>query len=121
MSSPELAPDNALHRTSLALLTGACIVLLPACASAPVPHCIPPDLTRAPEASGGMEPGPRADSGADEEYARCKEREADERLEAQLREDEVRAKKREAEQLERELKGMQGQDKQEPKAPEHDK
>lgn len=65
-----------------------------------------------------MKPAPRAGSDADEQYARCKEREADERLEAQLREDEARARKREAEQLERELKEMQGQDKPEPKAPE---
>ena len=121
MTSHELAPDNALHRTGLALLTGVWIVLLSACASAPVPHCIPPDMTRAPEASGGMGPVPRASDDAEQEYARCKEREADERLEAQLREDEARARKREAEQLERELKEMQGQDKQEPKEPEQDK
>ena len=42
-----------------------------------------------------------------ERYKRCKEREADARLDAQLRDDEARAKRREAEQLEKELKEMQ--------------
>lgn len=97
------------------------VLLLSACASAPVPQCIPPELTRTPEASGGFGPVPHANTGAEEEYARCKEREADERQEAQLREDEARAKKREAEQLERELKEMQEKDRQEPQSPEQDK
>jgi hypothetical protein len=95
-------------------LMGAWLLVLTACASAPQPLCIPPDATRTPEASGGFGPVPQADSGAAERYAQCKEREADERLEAQLREDEAHAKKREAEQLERELREIQGQDKQEP-------
>lgn len=86
----------------------ACLLLLSACASAPTPHCIPPNLTRAPEASGGLGPVPRAASGEEEEYARCKEREADGRLEATLREDEARARQREAEQLEDELQENPG-------------
>jgi hypothetical protein len=97
---------------------GACLLLLSACASAPTPHCIPPNLTRAPEASGGLGPIPRAASGEEEEYARCKEREADERLEATLRDDEARARQREAERLERELQDMPAQDTEEPEAPE---
>jgi hypothetical protein len=90
---------------------GALVVLLSACASAPQPQCMPPNVTRAPDASGDFGPVPQADAGADEEYARCKEREAEDRLEAQLREEEARAKKREAEQLERELQEMEEQDK----------
>jgi len=85
---------------------GLCL-LLAACASAPVPKCIPPDLT--PEASGPFGAVvPRTDN-SKEEYARCKQKESDERLEAQLRKDEAEAKKREAEQLERELREMQEQ------------
>ena len=82
-------------------------LVLTACASAPVPHCIPPELTRAPEASGPVGAViPRSDNDT-EEYARCKEREAEERLEAKLRKDEEEAKKREAERLERERREMQ--------------
>ena len=95
------------------MLTGVLLLLLSACASAPQPQCMPPNVTRAPDASGDFGPVPQADAGAEEEYARCKEREAEDRLEAQLREEEARAKKREAEQLERELREMEGQDKQE--------
>ena len=95
--------------------TVVALALLAGCASAPVPQCIPPNLTRAPEASGGLGPVPRTDSSAEEEYARCKEQEADQRLEAQLREEEARAKQREAEQLERELREASGQDDPKPK------
>lgn len=84
-------------------------ILLSACASAPQPYCIPPEFTRAPEGTDLGTTVPRA-SNSSEEYARCKEMEADIRLEAQLREDEAKARKREAEQLERELKEMQGQE-----------
>jgi hypothetical protein len=92
-------------------LMGIWLLLLSACASAPQPHCIPPSVTRAPDASGGFGPVPQAGSGAEEEYARCKEREAENRQEARLREEEALAKKREAERLERELKEMQEQEK----------
>ena len=98
-------------------LIGVWVLLLSACASAPQPYCMPPSVTRAPEASGGFGPVPNTASGAEEEYARCKEREADDRQEAQLREDEALARKREAERLERELRETQGQDKQEPQKP----
>jgi hypothetical protein len=95
-------------------LLACCAVLLSACASAPQPYCIPPEFSRAPESSGPFGPIPRAPSNADEEYARCKERERErndeERLDAQLREDEARARKREAEQLEQELREMQEKD-----------
>lgn len=100
-----------LNRRRAAIKASAILwtILLSACASAPQPYCIPPEFTRAPE---GVELGtavPRANNSS-EEYARCKEMEADIRLETQLREDEVKARKREAEQLERELEEMQGQE-----------
>lgn len=81
-------------------LMGTWVLLLSACASAPQPHCMPPSVTRVPEASGGFGPVPNTASGAEEEYARCKEREA--------------------ERLERELRETQGQDKQEPQTPDQD-
>lgn len=90
-------------------LVGILSLVLAACASAPVPQCIPPDLTRVPEASGPFGAVVPRSGNDNEEYARCKEREADDRLEAELRKKEIEAKKREAEQLERELREIQEQ------------
>jgi hypothetical protein len=60
-----------------------------------------------PESSGGFgSTVPRTDASS-EEYARCKEREADARLDDQLRKDEEAAKQREAEKLEQELREME--------------
>jgi len=87
---------------------GSLAILLSACASAPQPYCIPPEYTRSPESSNLGTTVPSTNNSSDE-YVRCKEMEADIRLEAQLREDEARAKKREAEQLERELNEMREQ------------
>lgn len=81
------------------------ILMLSACASTPVPQCIPPNLTRAPESVGPLgSVVPRPNDNAEEQYARCKEREADGLLEAELLKQEKEARQREAEQLERELR-----------------
>jgi hypothetical protein len=87
------------------------VVLLSACASAPQPYCIPPAVTRAPESPGGPGTLPRANSAAEDEYARCKEQEADIHLEEKLRKDEAIAKKKEAEKLEKEAQEMKEQQK----------
>jgi hypothetical protein len=110
--------NNALRETVLAprdagirWLAGVGALLLSACASAPQPYCLPPEATRAPEASSGTLGAivPRSDDSA-KEYARCKEMEADLRLEEKLRKDEALAKQREAEQLEQELREMEKQE-----------
>jgi hypothetical protein len=79
-------------------------LLLSACASAPVPRCIPPDLAREPESVTLGTAMPRANPNSQEAYARCKAEEADARLEEKLRADEAAARQREAEQLEQELR-----------------
>jgi hypothetical protein len=90
----------------------ASLLLLTACASAPPITCIPPEMTRSPDASGGFGPVPQSGTGSADEYARCKEREADDRLELELREAEIRAKEREAARLAQELQAMPEQEKQ---------
>jgi hypothetical protein len=89
------------------LLITAAALLLGACAAGPQPYCINPDLTR--EKMGSV---PTSDPRANEEYARCKEREAEAKVDAELREREARGKQAEAEQLERERREMGAPDQQ---------
>ena len=56
------------------LQIAALLLVLSACASAPVPRCIPPDLSRAPESGTLGTTMPRAAPQTQEEYARCKKK-----------------------------------------------
>lgn len=88
------------------LLTASAALLLGACASsAPQPQCIPPEYTR--DKLGSV---PTTNPQAQEDYARCKEREAEAQVDARLKEQEARGRAAEAEQLERERQQMEQQD-----------
>ena len=101
-------------------LLAANVFVLAACASAPQPYCIPPDVVRLPESVGpGGAPTPgRNSTQLEEEYARCKEREANERKEAELREEDKRAEQRDADRRERELRELEKRQAQQPEAQE---
>lgn len=85
--------------TCAALLLGACA------SSAPQPYCIPPEYTR--DKLGSV---PTTNPAAQEEYARCKQREAEAQVDAKLKEQEARGRAAEQEQLERERQQMEQQD-----------
>jgi sRNA-binding protein len=87
------------------LLVTSAALLLGACASAPQPYCIPPDYTR--DKFGSV---PTTNPAAQEEYARCKAREAEAQVDAKLKEQEARGRAAEQEQLERERQQMEQQD-----------
>jgi len=84
------------------LLVSTAALLLGACAAAPQPYCIPPDYTR--DKFGSV---PTTNPLAQEEYARCKAREAEAQVDAKLKEQEARGRAAEAEQLERERREME--------------
>lgn len=92
-------PMMRLLVTSAALLLGACA------SSAPQPQCIPPEFTR--DKLGSV---PTTNPQAQEEYARCKQREAEAQIDAKLKEQEARGRAAEQEQLERERREMEQQD-----------
>lgn len=86
----------------------ACVsaIVLSACATAPTPLCVPPEISRAPESVGPFGTAVPRDLAESEKYERCKAEEGSVRMDEQWRREEAEAKQREAEQLRRELEQM---------------